>query len=758
MNLYELTHPIRRGLARLRGRVRSLLLLYGSSRAIVFLVSALVVLFVADYMLRLPLGVRRLTFTLLVGSLAVVLYRRLVAPLRRPLHDATLAARVEERFPLLENRLVSSLAFLDAETDPENSDSPALMRAVVAETADLAPAIKFNEVARSRTPLRWAAGAGAMIIFALLLVTAQPALARTFFERDLLLRDISWPRRTTLAVVDMQPGQVREVTLHHDTLIAVRAEGAIPDRLELRYRERGDNRPPAEIVELSPSAEDPSLFTYNLHVDADYEFTVTGGDDDRADLYRIKALTPPSVVQLELACTYPDYLGREPDVKTDGDQRVPEGTRIELRATVNMELRSAMLVVAGGAPLPMEKTGERSYRAALAPLEDLRYSFLLEGPRGERNEPHTFVLRLSRDNAPDLRVRAPAIRTDRTPSGVLLISFRARDDHRLDAARFRYRIGAAEERVIEMGESEGDAVRFLRGAESNEQLLIGLVAVDVEKLRTADGKVLREDDEITYSIEVVDSAGKQTSTRAGRRAIVVPVNQVEEDIEGRKRDLRESAERTETQASTVGVELLEAASEAPTATPTGGTADDFQRQLSRSLSAMGRLSDQLGIVSGQVRGMLNLYVLNRLDDKATAEQALPYYERHLLAKREKGDAPFRGELYRSLWEGKQKSALRAGGAYLPLMEMADLADRLAADHGPSVYKALRDASRPGVDDGSARGFLRHATEEHAVVENGLRRLRRLMREWQNYEGVVRGLRRLRAAEERIVEELKPREK
>ncbi|MHC4449805.1 MAG: hypothetical protein ACYS0E_06640 [Planctomycetota bacterium] len=753
-----MTHPIRRGLARLRGRVRSLLLLYGSSRAIVFLVSALVVLFVADYMLRLPLGVRRLTFTLLLGSLAVVLYRRLVAPLRQPLHDATLAARVEERFPLLENRLVSSLAFLDAETDPENSDSPALMRAVVAETADLAPAIKFNEVARSRTPLRWAAGAGAMVVFALLLVTAQPALARTFFERDLLLRDVSWPRRTTLQVVDMQPGQAREVTLHHDTLIAVRAEGSIPDRLELRYRERGDNRPPAEIVELSPSAEDPALFTYNLHVDADYEFTVTGGDDDRADLYRIKALTPPSVVQLELACTYPDYLGREPEVKTDGDQRVPEGTRIELRATVNMELRSAMLVVAGGAPLPMEKTGERSYRAALAPQEDIRYSFLLEGARGERNEPHTFVLRLSRDNAPDLRIRAPATRTDRSPSGVLLISFRARDDHRLDAARFRYQFGAAEERVIELGESEGDAVRFLKGSDSNDKLLIGLVVVDVEKLRHADGKALREDDEINYAVEVVDSAGKQTSTRAGRRAIVVPVNQIEEDVEGRKRDLSESAERTETQASTVSVELLEATSEAPTATPTGSTADDFQRQLGRSLSAVGRLSDQLGLLSGQVRGMLNLYVLNRLDDKATAEQALPYYERHLLAKPEKGDAPFRSDLYRSLWEGKQKSTLRAGGAYLPLMEMADLADRLAADHGPSVYKALRDASRPGVDDGSARGFLRHASEEHAVVEDGLRRLRRLMREWQNYEGVVRGLRRLRAAEERIVEELKPREK
>jgi hypothetical protein len=156
--------------------------------------------------------------------------------------------------------------------------------------------------------------------------------------------------------------------------------------------------------------------------------------------------------------------------------------------------------------------------------------------------------------------------------------------------------------------------------------------------------------------------------------------------------------------------------------------------------------------------MLNLYVFNRLDDKGTVEQALPYFERHLLAKPDQGDAPFRGDLYRGLWEARQKSVLRAGGAYLPLLEMADLADRLAADSAPSVYKALRDATRPGVDEAAAREFVRRAAEEHAVIEDGLHRLRRLMREWQSYEGVVRGLRRLRAAEQRIVEELKPNER
>ena len=43
--------------------------------------------------------------------------------------------------------------------------------------------------------------------------------------------------------------------------------------------------------------------------------------------------------------------------------------------------------------------------------------------------------------------------------------------------------------------------------------------------------------------------------------------------------------------------------------------------------------------------------------------------------------------------------------------------------------------------------------EQEQIEQGLERLRRLMREWQSYEGVVRGIRRLREDEKRIIEEL-----
>ncbi|MHC4953940.1 MAG: hypothetical protein ACYTGZ_08615, partial [Planctomycetota bacterium] len=295
MTLLELTRPLRSGLARLRARVRTLLLVHGCSRAVVFLVAILVALFVGDYVLRLPLAVRKFAFLAVLVGLATVLFRRLILPLRAPLGDDVLATRVEERFPHLGNRLISSLAFLKASSDPDNADSPALMRAVVEETVQLAPDIRFADVARARVPMRWAAGAGAMVLVATTGALAQPDLAATFVQRDILLRDVAWPRRTTLVVLDMEPDTPRNVTLHHDTQLRVRADGAVPERVELRFRERGTGDGLEEIVELAPSAEDPSIFTFNLQVDADYEFYVTGGDDDRALVYQIHALTPPAV-------------------------------------------------------------------------------------------------------------------------------------------------------------------------------------------------------------------------------------------------------------------------------------------------------------------------------------------------------------------------------------------------------------------------------------------------------------------------------
>ncbi len=122
--LTETVRPLRESLARLRARIRALLFVHGSARLVVFLVAMLSLLFFADYLLRLPPAVRRITFFGLLAGLGVVVLRRLVRPLSVPLTDERLAARIEAEHPELNDRLASSLSFSRASQNPDNDYSP----------------------------------------------------------------------------------------------------------------------------------------------------------------------------------------------------------------------------------------------------------------------------------------------------------------------------------------------------------------------------------------------------------------------------------------------------------------------------------------------------------------------------------------------------------------------------------------------------------------------------------------------------------
>ena len=228
MNLRDINKPIRRGLGRLRRRARSLLGVLGASRTLVWMLAALLAFFCADYALRLPIDVRRIITFGIVAGLGVLVYRHVVRPLSRDMSDEMLAARVEAAHPGLDNRISSSLSFAGAVDDPENEDSPELMRAVVEETAGLARDIRFVDVARSGPTVRWSGAAAGLLLAVAIAAVANADVVTTFIQRSLLLKDIAWPRRTTLTVNGMRPGMARRVTRGRDTVIEVAAEGSIP--------------------------------------------------------------------------------------------------------------------------------------------------------------------------------------------------------------------------------------------------------------------------------------------------------------------------------------------------------------------------------------------------------------------------------------------------------------------------------------------------------------------------------------------------
>ncbi|MHC4136465.1 MAG: hypothetical protein ACYTDU_01625 [Planctomycetota bacterium] len=753
MSLFELTRPLRHGLAGLRRRVRSLLLLLGVSRTALFLATTFVVFFLADYFLRLPFLMRLLFLVSLLAGTALVLVRRLLVPLATPLPDDRLAARVEAVHPELEDRFQSSLAFGHAADDPDNEDSPELMRAVVEETVRLTGSIRFQDVARSHVAATWAVGAAALLFVVGTAAAANSDLVSIFAQRSLLLRpDVEWPRRTTLEVVDMQPGEPRRVTLGRETTLRIRAQGSIPDRVRFSFWEQGAEPDRSDRIELTPAAEDPTLFAFTLRVLTSYNFRVRGGDDDRELTYSIQALTPPAILGVEMDAEYPAYLERLPETLQGGGQRLPQGTRVHLRVKANMALERATIALGTEEARPLEREAADTYGADLVALKNVRYSIRLVGSNGEENDAgiDTFLLQVARDQPPDVRVRTPSARTERLPAGVVLVAFHARDDHRIQAAKLHYKVNDGEERTVAAGEAGDDAVRTLTPPEKSPARVDGLIVIDIARLRRDDDQPVGQGDRVTFYFEATDSAGKKQRTRSTYRVEVVSEDDLSQAIQGRQQALRDSVRRAEEgahKASDVR-EMLEDVRE---------DEKELRRVCGRARAAQARVSDTLDAVAHRVQGVVNLYVFNRLDDRSAADQILPYYERHLLEPSDRTGVPFRGTLYRSLWSALQDRRIRAGDAHKKLLEMADLADRLAAEHGPRAYRALSRAAA-AENDPELTAALAEARAEQKTVTDGLAKLTRLMEEWESFEGVLRWFKGLRDAEQDLVNELRDLDK
>ncbi len=758
--LRELARPLRRGLGALRRRVRSLLLVLGVSRSVAVLASALLLFFVLDYTLRLPLWVRGCLLVATIAITAVVAIRRLLTPLARKITDETLASRVEAAHPELQDRLRSSLAFAGAPIDdPDNEDSPELMRTVVEQTIEQTRSLRFADVARSNIPIRWATAAAALAGILLLGSAARADLASTFIKRSLLLQDVSWPRRTTLSVVDMVPGVPRPVTRGRETTIVVRADGSIPDRVEFRYWESGSDRASGERVELTPAAEDRGRFAITLPVYKSYEFTIRGGDDDREPIYQIRALTPPSIDKLEMDVTYPSYLGKPMETLVGGDQRLPAGTKVSLRLKSTIPLAKAFMTFGANVPRTLEASAPDAFRIEFVAEKDTRFSLRLVGKSGEENDPgmDTFVIRVLKDQPPTVRIYTPSAHTNRVENGVVFIGFVARDDHRVGKVTFEYtvdsgRVSSAKpgsdepkKHTIENGGTGADGIRFLLTPGLKPNQMRGVLAVDLARLRTDSGKKIERDAKVRYIFRVTDSAGVEQSARTDYLISIVSSENLQQDLDTDRTELRSAVLRA--------IDRLESAAQgAASIRDSLGDAVNLRRTAGRAQARQARLIDDLDSVSQRTRRLFNRRVFNRMDDPSAAEQLLPYFERHLLMPTRSVGEAYRGTLYRTLRLAVEDRQVRVGEAYDKLIRIADLADRLAVDHGPAAYRALGEISKNPKKSPDAA--LKTAAEEYTLLRDGLSTLLRWMKQWQNFEEFVRGFRSLRDSQERVVNEIK----
>lgn len=364
----SLPGAIRSGLDLLRRKLRLSLGVRGLASVALAAVAILLVDFALDRSLRLSWEARAVALLLILTGLTIVLWSRLVRPLRVPLGDVELARLVEGAVPSLEWRLLSAVQFSDPGWEPGPNTSRELAQHVVADAAQLAPEVPFGKPVPTAPLVKRGFQAGAVLVAGLGLVIGFPHVAQVWFQRNVLLSSTAkWPQDTFLDLKiewedggsfraahpkdggEPVPSAERLRVARGSTLtLEVAAEGVIPTRVYLDTV-AADGTPERWVLDQLGEEEVGGRRVGRFRTSLDqlaesFSFSVTTGrSDETLGPFEVEVLRRPWVDDLELRATPPAYTGLEPrEFGLDaGSVALPVGTRVEVRVTTSKPLARA---------------------------------------------------------------------------------------------------------------------------------------------------------------------------------------------------------------------------------------------------------------------------------------------------------------------------------------------------------------------------------------------------------------------------------
>ena len=338
--------PIEARIGVLRRQVRRTLALHGLSLVAVGVIGAIAAACLADRAANLVSEVRLVLLAGVVGLGLWLLVRRVVQPLVVRFADLDIALRIEDRWPGLNDRLASTIQFLNlpresgSTSDSALGGSQALRDATVRQTLNEVEGIDFRQAIDGRPAARalgWAA-----IVCALVGATIayEPTLSMLALNR--LFRPYgadAWPRMTHLAILDATPRKLARGMVF-PLVVGIGPGERMPSSGRVTYRfSDGETR-----TEPLRVADDRTFRGRIEAVAVPFTYQVEAGDD-KTDEQTVVVVPPPTLDEVTVRLLAPSYTGLKPQTLAAGNTqiRAVEGTRVEIAGKTNKSIASAEL-------------------------------------------------------------------------------------------------------------------------------------------------------------------------------------------------------------------------------------------------------------------------------------------------------------------------------------------------------------------------------------------------------------------------------
>lgn len=370
--------PLPPEIARLLHRVRTRIRRDSLADGVLLLCSAFVCIFWLTWLideawfglqkLELPVGLRLVLLVFLLPSAIWLILRRIAYPLVRRIRDCDLALLVERRFPLFQDRLVTTVEAATT-SRPESQLSAQMLQRSIGDAERIAAQVDSHAVFDTKQLKRESLAAGGLVCSLIIASLFQPGILPRWFQAFVWCVPEYRERTTSIeAWVIAQPGDRRlpfiapgpgqpAVCRHPvgadleleflvpDSGPAPGLKWTIPDRLRVDVIRQDGSRSRSWIT--AASAGRFRFVVTQLRESIDIE--VLGGDFRSRLPWHVEAVDSPGLDAVEIECTYPEYTGwnqqRERRLEITGSEvQLPEGTEFTLRARSGKLLKSVRVV------------------------------------------------------------------------------------------------------------------------------------------------------------------------------------------------------------------------------------------------------------------------------------------------------------------------------------------------------------------------------------------------------------------------------
>ena len=396
---------------------------------------------VTDFFSNLPWLMRLAFLVVGVGVAAVLLFWFGLRPWRKRPADEVVALMIERALPAFRSRFIATVQLAKSN---DAGNSPALVKALVAETTALAATVDFSAVIDTRRLRRWWKIAACALLLVAGLAVFGESKTRPLVRRALLFRN-PVPRKTIIREVTAP----QIIAIGDAWRVTAVAGGIVPQGGRLVLKTASGRR---QEFDLPLESGPPPVFARTVQsMQESFDYRVQLGDAE-SDSVHVKVKPRPGVAGIECRQIFPAYTRLPAQRRALGDLKILAGSRLALKVHANATMKSGDIRLVGAdrekivkaVPLALDAkdptllAGEVEIPAKDVDGLTLR---LVDEDGIESRGAAIYPLEIVPDAPPTIKILWPDRREELlTREATMLIAFTAKDDYGVARVRLNYAV------------------------------------------------------------------------------------------------------------------------------------------------------------------------------------------------------------------------------------------------------------------------------------------------------------------------------